>query len=173
MFPNKNRIKISYLHIYLNLNLSRSYYSHDECLLICRMHSMQRYCGCVTPFLAPSLINASVCTLLQLPCLSHWMREFNQWSYFEYVEQSRGFDNCKHCLSTCNDVNYKSYLNYLPLRTAIGNDTYTFGLLWVTEFMRHFITFTIFVIIEKVLIASNHWHWWNCTSSNCMRNRHT
>ncbi|XP_014094646.2 sodium channel protein Nach [Bactrocera oleae] len=109
--------------------LNKSYYSHDECLLICRMQSMQRYCGCVSPFLAPSLINASVCTLLQLPCLSNWLRVFTQWSYFDYVEQPHGFDKCNTCMSTCEGVDYKTYLNYIPLRKKTGNDTYTFGLL--------------------------------------------
>ncbi|XP_054083092.1 sodium channel protein Nach [Zeugodacus cucurbitae] len=109
--------------------LNKSYYSLDECLLICRMQSMQRYCGCVSPFLAPPLINASVCTLLQLPCLSQWMRVFNQWSYFEYVEQPLRFDKCKQCMPTCDGVDYKFFINYLPLRRAINSDTYTFGLL--------------------------------------------
>ncbi|XP_050321343.1 sodium channel protein Nach [Bactrocera neohumeralis] len=109
--------------------LNKSYYSHDECLLICRMQSMQRYCGCVSPFLAPPLINASVCTLLQLPCLSNWLRVFNQWSYFEYVDPPDGFDKCNSCMPTCEGVDYKTYLNYLPLRKKHGNDTYTFGLL--------------------------------------------
>lgn len=112
---------------------------------------MQRYCGCVSPFLAPSLINASVCTLLQLPCLSNWLRVFTQWSYFDYVEQPHGFDKCNTCMSTCEGVDYKTYLNYIPLRKKTGNDTYTFGLLCVTEFMRHFVVFTLFVCYREGL----------------------
>ncbi|XP_054744359.1 sodium channel protein Nach [Anastrepha obliqua] len=109
--------------------LNRSYYSLDECLLICRMRSMQRYCGCVNPMLAPTLINATACSLTQLPCLTRWMRLFNQWSYFEYVDQPHGFDKCKLCMPTCNGINYKFYNNYLPLREATDADPYTNGLL--------------------------------------------
>ncbi|XP_036321588.1 sodium channel protein Nach [Rhagoletis pomonella] len=93
------------------------------------MQSMQQYCGCVSPFLEPALINATACSLLQLPCLTNWIREFYRWSYFDYVLLSAGFGKCLFCLPTCNGVFYTIYPNPSTLREATATTTYTHGLL--------------------------------------------
>ncbi|XP_067620540.1 uncharacterized protein [Eurosta solidaginis] len=106
------------------------YYSLDECLLVCRMRSMNHYCGCVSPLLLPEAINASECTIMQLPCIMEWDALFNRQTYFDYIEHSSSiFVTCQDCLPTCTGVDYEIYNNFYYLRNADINTTYDYGLL--------------------------------------------
>lgn len=120
--------------------LHRSYYSLDECLLVCRMQSMITYCGCVSPALPADMLNATYCSLLDLPCLTQWRKIWYSWNYFDYVtsndnapenslEKSVTTKSCSMCLPNCQGVEYSIYINHLPLQKPRQNNTYRHGLL--------------------------------------------
>ncbi|XP_037959456.1 uncharacterized protein LOC119688867, partial [Teleopsis dalmanni] len=114
-----------------------TYYSLDECLMLCRMRSMIKYCGCVNPPWPSDLINGSICNLLDLPCLTRWKSVWYGWKSFDYVNKQQNskelfeFENCGFCLPTCSGVKFKISVNDLPLRNVISNsgDYYSHGIL--------------------------------------------
>ncbi|XP_062120719.1 sodium channel protein Nach [Drosophila sulfurigaster albostrigata] len=114
--------------------LNQSYYSMDECLLRCRIDSMLQHCGCVSSPLAGSAMNITYCTLLDLPCLMKWKRVWFSYTEFPYVHQDNeevetGIDQCKHCLPTCNGVDFEIVSNVAPLRRTYNSSGYFHGLL--------------------------------------------
>ncbi|XP_062138956.1 pickpocket protein 11-like [Drosophila sulfurigaster albostrigata] len=95
--------------------LNQSYYSMDECLLRCRIDSMLQHCNCVSP-------------------LMKWKRVWFSYTEFPYVHQDNeeietGIDQCKHCLPTCNGVDFEIVSNVAPLRRTYNSSGYFHGLL--------------------------------------------
>lgn len=115
----------------------RSYYSLDECLLLCRISSMVQYCGCASSPMAGSSIDVPYCTLLDLPCLMKWKRIWYGFTEYPYVEPMDENDvpsindQCSHCLPTCDGVNFDIVSNVAPLRKTYNASGYFHGLLYV------------------------------------------
>ncbi|XP_033149961.1 sodium channel protein Nach [Drosophila busckii] len=114
--------------------LNQSYYSLDECRLLCRIQSMMQHCGCASTPLAGSSINFTHCTLLDLPCLMKWKRIWHNYNEYAYVEGNEQVDHknpdqCPHCLPTCNGVFFEIVSNVAPLRRTYNSSGYFHGLL--------------------------------------------
>ncbi|XP_030377170.1 sodium channel protein Nach [Scaptodrosophila lebanonensis] len=114
--------------------LNSSYYSLEECLMLCRMASMLQHCGCVSSTMSASTDHVPVCSVLDLPCLLKWKRIWYGFKEFSYVQDHEDDDDqnvkqCGHCLPTCNGVEFHITTNVAPLRKAYGNSGYSFGLL--------------------------------------------
>ncbi|KAH8260141.1 hypothetical protein KR026_003539 [Drosophila bipectinata] len=112
--------------------LNQSYYSLDECLLVCRSKSMMDHCGCVSPPMAGSPMAVTYCTLLDLPCLLRWKRIWyghNEFAFLESNEEQLAQRKCEHCLPTCNGVSMSITTNVAPLRRALRSSGYLTGLL--------------------------------------------
>ncbi|XP_065356476.1 pickpocket protein 28 [Calliphora vicina] len=116
--------------------LNQSYYSIDECLLLCRMQSMLKYCGCVTPPMAATSKNINYCSFINLPCLMKWKAIWYGWDQFEYVHEN-GKDlkddfttghRCPQCLPNCNGVDYNLEVNEMTMRPTYGQ-FYSHGIL--------------------------------------------
>ncbi|XP_073824108.1 pickpocket 18 [Musca autumnalis] len=115
--------------------LNRSYYSIDECLLQCRSESMTKHCGCVSPPMG-AMKNLTYCNFNALPCLREWNAKWYDWNYFAHVRdennESEGDSTtrhkCRHCLPTCDGVNFRIHLNEMTMRRAYGGK-YSHGLL--------------------------------------------
>ncbi|XP_034473935.1 sodium channel protein Nach [Drosophila innubila] len=114
--------------------LNQSYYSLDECLLLCRIESMVQHCGCASSPMAGSSINVAYCTLLDLPCLMRWKRIWYGYTEYPYVQlddqdDESSIEQCKHCLPTCDGVNFDIVSNVAPLRRTYNSSGYFHGLL--------------------------------------------
>ncbi|EDV94098.1 GH25070 [Drosophila grimshawi] len=115
--------------------LNQSYYSLDECLLLCRIESMVQHCGCASaPLTGSSNVNVSYCTLLDLPCLMKWRTIWFGYNEYPFVEPGDGKDTtsmtqCAHCLPTCDGVNFEIASNAAPLRNTYNSSGYFHGLL--------------------------------------------
>ncbi|KAH8376490.1 hypothetical protein KR200_008700 [Drosophila serrata] len=110
----------------------RSYYSLDECLLLCRIKSMMDHCGCVSPPMVGSSINLAYCMLPDLPCLLRWKSiwyGYNEFSYLQNKEEQVAQRQCEHCLPTCNGVSLSITTNVAPLRLTYNSTGYFTGLL--------------------------------------------
>lgn len=110
------------------LHIHRSYYSIDECLLICRMESMITYCGCVTPPMAATDKKIKYCNFLDLNCLKKWKAIWYGWDDFDYVHENdkdlkddlTTGHRCPHCLPNCNGVDYSIEVDDRTLRPTYG-----------------------------------------------------
>ncbi|EDW88680.2 pickpocket protein 28 [Drosophila yakuba] len=112
--------------------LNQSYYSLDECLLVCRMKSMIDHCGCVSPPLVGSSMDFDYCMLPDLPCLTRWKSIWYGYSDFAYLqnnEENLAQRKCEHCLPTCNGVSMSITTNVAPLRRTYNITGYFTGLL--------------------------------------------
>ncbi|XP_046812693.1 sodium channel protein Nach [Lucilia cuprina] len=116
--------------------LNQSYYSIDECLLICRMDSMLKYCGCVTPPMAATNKTIIYCNFLDIPCLMNWRAIWYGSDTFEYVHEN-GKDiqddfttghRCPQCLPNCNGVDFNLEVNDMTMRPIYGQ-AYSHGIL--------------------------------------------
>ncbi|KAH8298155.1 hypothetical protein KR018_009390 [Drosophila ironensis] len=112
--------------------LNQSYYSLDECLLVCRITSMMDHCGCVSPPMVGSPMDLVYCMLPDLPCLMHWKSVWyghSEFSYLQNKEEQLAQRQCKHCLPTCNGVSLSITTNVAPLRRTYNTTGYFTGLL--------------------------------------------
>ncbi|KAH8249287.1 hypothetical protein KR032_008125 [Drosophila birchii] len=112
--------------------LNQSYYSLDECLLVCRIKSMMDHCGCVSPPMVGSSIDLTYCMLPDLPCLLRWKSiwyGYNEFSYLQNKEEQVAQRQCEHCLPTCNGVSLSITTNVAPLRRTYNSTGYFTGLL--------------------------------------------
>nr|XP_017013708.2 sodium channel protein Nach [Drosophila takahashii] len=112
--------------------LNQSYYSLDECLLVCRIKSMIDHCGCVSPPMVGSSIDLEYCMLPDLPCLMRWKSIWYGYSDFAYLENKEELmaqRQCEHCLPTCNGVSLSITTNVAPLRRTLNSTGYFNGLL--------------------------------------------
>ncbi|XP_023163881.2 sodium channel protein Nach [Drosophila hydei] len=116
--------------------LNQSYYSLDECILLCRINSMLQHCGCASSPMAGTALNVSYCTLLDLPCLMKWRGIWNGFNEYPYVEQyeegaedASSMSQCPLCLPNCDGVNFEITSNVAPLRKAFNATGYAHGLL--------------------------------------------
>ncbi|XP_070065112.1 pickpocket protein 11 isoform X2 [Drosophila virilis] len=110
--------------------LNQSYYSLDECMLLCRIESMVQHCGCVSSPMAGTARNVSYCTLLDLPCLMKWRNIWHGYNEYPYVqEDAASISQCLHCLPTCDGVNFEIISNVAPLRKSYNSSGYNRGLL--------------------------------------------
>ncbi|XP_030555165.1 sodium channel protein Nach [Drosophila novamexicana] len=110
--------------------LNQSYYSLDECILLCRIESMVQHCGCVSSPMAGTARNVSYCTLLDLPCLMKWRNIWYGYNEYPYVqEDAASVSQCLHCLPTCDGVNFEIISNVAPLRKSYNSSGYNRGLL--------------------------------------------
>lgn len=108
------------------------YYSMSNCLVRCRMRTIERLCRCV-PFFLPLRSNASACSLEDLHCLN----KYRQKLLFVYppkdipgleVEREDSL-NCPHCMPDCKATRYKINANIKLTRipqnmTDFANDTF-------------------------------------------------
>ncbi|KAM7351037.1 pickpocket 18 [Cochliomyia hominivorax] len=116
--------------------LNQSYYSIDECLLICRMDSMMKHCGCVTPPMAATNKKITYCNFLDLPCLMNWKAIWYGWDNFEYVHENdkdikddfTTGHRCPKCLPNCNGVGYNLEVNDMTMRPTYDQH-YSHGIL--------------------------------------------
>ncbi|KAH8341640.1 hypothetical protein KR059_012851 [Drosophila kikkawai] len=112
--------------------LNQSYYSLDECLLVCRIKSMMDHCGCVSPPMVGSSIDLAYCMLPDLPCLLRWKSIWyghSEFSYLQNKEEQVAQRQCEHCLPTCNGVSLSITTNVAPLRPTYNSTGYFTGLL--------------------------------------------
>ncbi|KAL7739651.1 hypothetical protein ACLKA6_018860 [Drosophila palustris] len=114
--------------------LNQSYYSLDECVLLCRIASMVQHCGCASSPMAGSSINVTYCSLLDLPCLMRWKRIWYGFTEYPYVHMDgqngeSSLEQCQHCLPSCDGVNFEIVSNVAPLRKTYNSTGYFHGLL--------------------------------------------
>ncbi|XP_017025390.1 sodium channel protein Nach [Drosophila kikkawai] len=112
--------------------LNQSYYSLDECLLVCRIKSMMDHCGCVSPPMVGSSMDLAYCMLPDLPCLLRWKSIWyghSEFSYLQNKEEEVAQRHCEHCLPTCNGVSLSITTNVAPLRRTYNSTGYFTGLL--------------------------------------------
>ncbi|XP_032584504.1 sodium channel protein Nach isoform X1 [Drosophila mojavensis] len=116
--------------------LNQSYYSLDECILLCRINSMLQHCGCASSPMAGTALNVSYCSLLDLPCLMKWRSVWYGFTEYPYVEQDEGaaedassMAQCPLCLPSCDGVNFEISSNVAPLRRSFNSSGYGHGLL--------------------------------------------
>lgn len=143
----------------LKLLLCRSYYSLDECILLCRINSMLQHCGCASSPMAGTALNVSYCTLLDLPCLMKWRGIWNGFNEYPYVEQyeegaedASSMSQCPLCLPNCDGVNFEITSNVAPLRKAFNATGYAHGLLYVTVVLS-----SLQKLITFIFIAARAW----------------
>ncbi|XP_034666270.1 sodium channel protein Nach [Drosophila subobscura] len=112
--------------------LNQTYYSIDECLLLCRSQSMMNHCGCVSPPMIGSSTNVTYCGLPDLPCLSKWKSIWYGYDEYPYLQEGKdqmAQRECTHCLPTCNGVSFSITSNVAPLRRNYNETGYFMGLL--------------------------------------------
>ncbi|XP_017060929.1 sodium channel protein Nach [Drosophila ficusphila] len=112
--------------------LNQSFYSLDECLLVCRMRSMVDHCGCVSPPMLGSSLDLPNCLLPDLPCLMKWKDIWYGHDEFAFLQNKDGQlaqRQCEHCLPTCDGVSFSITSNVAPLRSNINTTGYSVGLL--------------------------------------------
>ncbi|XP_016976874.1 sodium channel protein Nach [Drosophila rhopaloa] len=112
--------------------LNQSYYSMDECLLVCRIKSMVDHCGCVSPPMVGSSVDFAYCMLPDLPCLMRWKSiwyGYNEFAFLQGKEEHLAQRQCEHCLPTCNGVSMSITNNVAPLRRTYNSTGYLNGLL--------------------------------------------
>ncbi|XP_017075718.2 sodium channel protein Nach [Drosophila eugracilis] len=112
--------------------LNQSYYSLDECLLVCRIRSMVDHCGCISPPMVGSSIDIAYCMLPDLPCLMRWKSiwyGYSEFSYLQKKDEHLAQRQCEHCLPSCNGVSMGITTNVAPLRRTLNSTGYLNGLL--------------------------------------------
>ncbi|XP_017121005.1 sodium channel protein Nach [Drosophila elegans] len=112
--------------------LNQTYYSLDECLLVCRIKSMIDHCGCVSPPMGGSSLDVAYCMLPDLPCLMRWKSiwyGYNEFSFLQSKDEHLAQRQCEQCLPTCNGVSMSITTNVAPLRRTYNNTVYFTGLL--------------------------------------------
>ncbi|XP_017152396.1 sodium channel protein Nach isoform X3 [Drosophila miranda] len=112
--------------------INQSYYSIDECLLLCRSKSMMDHCGCVSPPMIGSSTDLKYCSLPDLPCLTKWKSiwyGYDEFAYLQEGESQAAQGQCTHCLPTCNGVSFSITSNVAPLRLNYNGTGYRTGLL--------------------------------------------
>ncbi|XP_016945073.4 sodium channel protein Nach isoform X2 [Drosophila suzukii] len=112
--------------------LNQSYYSLDECLLVCRMRSMFDHCGCVSPPMAASPLGLPYCMLPDLPCLMKWKRIWyghSEFAHLQNEDEKLAQRQCEQCLPSCNGVTLDIATNWAPLRSSFNGTGYLNGIL--------------------------------------------
>lgn len=51
--------------------LLASFYSFQECNTVCKVRDIINFCGC-TPLQYTNFFNTTLCTLIDLSCLTNW-----------------------------------------------------------------------------------------------------
>lgn len=101
----------------MRLKLARCrFYTLSECLLVCRLDSIRRFCGCTLPQYTRFEPHVPYCLLDDMPCLGRW---FSKWYNSESLINIGGDGNnvvraktdeldpsCPQCLPLCNMVRY-------------------------------------------------------------------
>lgn len=89
----------------------RSFYSHSECLMVCRLDNIRHFCGCIPPQFSDLYVNTSKCMMDDLPCLTNWnLKWFNFEPFADDAKQLRNMGqldgHCVDCIARCSFVRY-------------------------------------------------------------------
>ncbi|KAJ3648155.1 hypothetical protein Zmor_019977 [Zophobas morio] len=102
-------------------------YSQSDCFVDCRVRSMMTLCECI-PFTIPFTDDSTVCTLLDLPCLSKYQRKWtalvpDHVDAYTFKEQEDGLFCTETCYLSCEATLYEITTSSVRLFDSAGNYT--------------------------------------------------
>ncbi|XP_067004275.2 sodium channel protein Nach [Anabrus simplex] len=142
------------------------YYSYSDCLMNCRVKSINTLCKCV-PFYMPKTSNIRDCDLLDIPCLNRYREK---WTTLRPPDNVPGLDvereesiTCHQCLPACSDSAYHVQTTSAPLT----NEKYGHSLLSEDlQFGNHSVFHLFFGSVNSVKLKQDILYYWYELLSN-------